>query len=31
MVAKKTLEVDKPEDSVQEVNLGEVVNAKDPD
>ena len=30
MVAKKSLEVDKPEDPVQDVNLGEVVNAEDP-
>ena len=31
MAAKKSSEVDKLEDSVQEVNLGEIVNVKDPD
>ena len=30
MAAKKGSKVDKPEDSVQEVNLGEVVSAEDP-
>ena len=30
MASKKGSEVDKPEDSLQEVNLGEVVNVKDP-